>query len=318
LYDLDIYTPALTETTTQTTWSTDGKTMTNAKATWGVDSVIGSWTVSPYIEIWITSGTNVKTGDNNVRATVVSPTEITFNKSIKLDPGGATPSNVVYTLVEGTHVDFLQFFGNGAQNFEDVIIRNNLFYNSGIHQLAWISPATARIVNLTVENNIWRNTYDSGQDEVSARLGLYSSDNVIFRNNIVIGNLDFGSADTNVEFAGNIVSYFSPSTSEFTETDYNIINRGWYTASAHDTFIHPNSYSWDDWEDATFTGMFTDYANGDLRHASANSLGVGHSDPANSPSTDIRGKSRDSQPDAGCYEYIANGSIINESQSMVE
>jgi len=53
--------------------------------------------------------------------------------------------------------------------------------------------------------------------------------------------------------------------------------------------------------------MFTDYNNGDFTSAAPNSLPVGHGDPNNSSSVDILGYTRDSSPDAGCYEFGAEG-----------
>jgi len=92
IYDIEVYEPNLTETPTTTTWSDDGTTMMNPNATWGVNAPF-SWVTN--IEIYIKSGTNVKTGDNEVRVLqVVSPTEIILDKSIKLDPNGPAPSNV--------------------------------------------------------------------------------------------------------------------------------------------------------------------------------------------------------------------------------
>jgi hypothetical protein len=62
----------------------------------------------------------------------------------------------------------------------------------------------------------------------------------------------------------------------------------------------------DKWNAPAFTGIFTDYANGNFQHASASSLAVGHGDPLNYPSTDILGVSRVFPPDAGCYEYVSS------------
>jgi len=115
----------------------------------------------------------------------------------------------------------------------------------------------------------------------------------------------------NVTLVGNIVSYIDVySTAGLVDNDYNIFNRGYfsesYSVGSHTDFLYPGTNE-DKWNDPVFTGMFTDYNNGDFTSAAADSLPVGHGDPNNSTGEDILGYTRDASPDAGCYEYGAEG-----------
>jgi hypothetical protein len=307
LYDLYPYQPVLSENPTTTTWSSDGKTMNNPNATWGVSEPI-AWANN--VEIWIKSGTNAKTGDNDIRiASVDSPTQITLKTSIKSDPSGPAPSNVDYILIDQTHGDLIQVYAYATVS--NLTIRNNQFYDCE-GQYGNISPweSTSGGIgghNFLIENNLFWNSLTSGAEETNThKLYMDHIDHLTFRNNIILGNATF-TTDTNIAIYNNIIGYIYLKNVELSECDYNIYNRGFiespHTQGAHDTFFYPNQYAWDKWNDPRFTGIFADYYNGDFRHASADSLGVGHSDPINSPSIDILGNPRDAYPDAGCYEY---------------
>jgi len=315
VHDLYLYQPALTEIPTATTWSVDGKTMTNPSATWGVNASV-SWPVK--IEIRINSGTNVKTGDNDIRvATVVSPTEIVLDASVKLDAAGATPANVDYFFISQTHGDLFQV-GAGA-NTKNVTVRGNQFYDC-YSQFWWVNPLVAANPgsmggeNFLVENNLFWNSYASALEEEGQTITLQHIHGLIFRNNTAIGQLDFEYSD-NVQFYNNIVSYIRiTDTVNLLVNDYNIMNRGslWPPNNAigpHTTFFYPG-YSRDKWNDPIFTAIFADYANGDFQYASASSLGVGYGDQENHPATDILGHQRDTLPDVGCYEYDSGIIVI--------
>jgi len=269
VHDLYLYEPVLTETTTETIWSLDGKTMTNEDATWGVDSPIYTWI--NWVEIWITSGTNVKTGDNEIRvAAITSPTEIVFSKSIKLDPNGATPSNVVYKLIDKQHGDLLQVYRDTVTS--NITIRNNEFYDC-YGQSWWMTPSNAREPNgrggsnYLIENNLFWDTYTSGQEEYDRNTQISYIEGVTFRNNTVIGRLSLEECGK-VVFVGNVIGYIyttntHPSTNDF---DYNIYNRGAisnYSSGVHDTFLNPG-YSWTKWNASAFTNIFADYYGGNF------------------------------------------------------
>lgn len=299
IHDTYTYKPILSETPTETIWSADGKTMTSPDATWGVDEPV-NWGSegSSYIEIWITSGTNVITGDNDNGVLSASPTEVTFKKSIKLDPDGPTPSNVEYVLVTTQHVDTLQAYGV----ISNMVVRGNQFYDTYGHQLMWIE--TSGGTNNLYENNLFLGDSSSSDKEYGSCLGMNGDGgDMVFRNNTVTGRCRLVNYVNSV-FINNIISYtqISPDNT-FTEFDYNIFNRPGEPSQSgdHDTFLDGT------WDDPAFRAIFKDFPT-DLSPASADSLAVGHGDPGNYPISDILGVSRVSPPDAGCYEYISSDS----------
>lgn len=278
IHDLDIYYPTLQETPTDTTWSVDGKTMSNPDANWGSASEPFNWPVT--IEIVVVSGTNVNIGDNEVRvATVVSPTEIIFAKSIS---SGGQPSNVDYYLRDQTHGDLMQHTASTSSDSRNVTIRGNKLYDAGsgwafMHlQPQNTSNPDPNLIggyDWLIENNLCWNSYTDGQDEYDHPLNANYIDGLVFRNNTVIGRVST-KFDANVTLVGNIVGYIQVyGTAGLINNDYNIFNRGIitapYSAGANTTFLNPG-YNWDKWNAVEFTSIFADYDNGDFRHASSN------------------------------------------------
>jgi len=309
VHDLYIYRPTLSETPTATTWSADGKTMYNPNATWGTDEPIDCEDI---MEIHLISGTNIRTGSStgdyeNRIEEVVSPTEVRFKNSIKGDPDGVTPSNVDYHLIVQTHGDLMQFAGETS----NVTIRGNQFYDC-YGQILWIQPRKYNNPpkdigghNFLVENNLCWNSYTDSQEEYCGTVCFEHIDGLTVRNNTFIGRLRFYQiGDANLY--NNIVGYVQiGGSTAFTEHDYNIFCHGTFSdhsIGSNTTFLFPGN-SWDRWRDPAFTSIFADYDNGNFRHASVASLGVGHGDPANYSAADILGVSRSIPPDAGCYEY---------------
>ena len=285
--------------------------MYNPNANWGSASEPFAWPVT--IEIVVLSGNNVITGDKEVRvAEVVSPTEIKFDKSIKATPGGSAPSNVDYFLRDQVHGDLIQH-GIGGDS-PNVTIRGNKLYDIGngwsyMHLQVQNPGNPDRKIggyNWLIENNLCGDTPGDADEESGNPLNVRHINGLVFRNNIVIGRVQI-RFDDNVTLVNNIISYIDVwGDSDFIANDYNIFNRGVGPdpIGEYTTFFNPGGAA-DTWNDSAFTSIFADYANGDFRHASANSLGVGHGDPENYPISDILGASRVFPPDAGCYEYIS-------------
>ncbi len=315
LHDLYLHRPTLTETPTDTTWNEDGTVMTNASALW---NSAGDNLITRSMEIQVISGTNALIGDGeqhggNFSVSSVSQdgTQITLSRGIA---DGGQPSNVNYYIKSVAHTDLLQALA--YTDDYDVTIRGNQFYDTE-HQIWWINPHNSDNPgdmgghNFIIENNLCWRSYEDGQDEYKGTVLVSKIDGLVFKNNIVIGRLSIGVND-NVTFLNNIVSYiYVGATADLIKNDYNIINRGmWdtpYSSGGNTIFLNPG-YNWDRWNDPAFTGIFADYANGNFQHNSAESLGVGHGDPLNSPPIDLLKRSRDSRPDAGCYEYVS-GSV---------
>ena len=327
IHDIAIYVPTLSETSTDTTWSVDGLTMTNAAATWEVGEPF-PWVGN--IEIVVVSGNNVNVGDFEVQVdTVTSSTEIIFNKTIS---SGGQPSNVDYYLRSVTHGDLIQAGAATGANFYNITIRGNLLYDLTEPAWAYIhfeprnyaAPAPLEIGarEVLIENNVCWNNNDDGGEEYDHPLTLRHTDGLVFRNNIVLGRVA-PTRNENFEMVGNIIGYIQVlDDAGLTDNDYNIMNRGTFeapfSAGANSTFINPGTAE-ANWDDPVWTGIFTTFPSV-LTHASANSTGINHGDPNNYPLIDINQNVRGSSPDAGAYEYYAenpNPSVENPSVEII-
>ncbi len=296
VYNLVRYDPTLDETPTNTTWSPDGKTMTNANAHWNTP---GDTLVTTNMEIYVNSGTNVNTGDENCWvSSVVSDTEIILGKSI--GDGGGTPSNVDYRIQSSTHLDAAQAGSTSVS--DDVTISKNKFYN--VHgQICWFNPASSGGHNWLIENNLFYDVYTSAAGlggEENGTVRISAIDGLTFRNNIVIGSLEIDEGAANYTIVGNIISYADRWGAEGAIIDegYNIVNRRSNSFVFDETTIFLDGA----WDNATFRANFNDFDVNDFTHADSDACGVSHGDPNNYPLTDILGIDRDGSPDAGAYE----------------
>ncbi|MCK4628369.1 MAG: right-handed parallel beta-helix repeat-containing protein, partial [Sedimentisphaerales bacterium] len=316
VYDLEVYKPTLAETPTDTVFAANGLSMTNNNALWNT----AGDTFAAATELVVISGNNVKVNQDNVYVTIVSDTEITLSKTIA---DGGTPSNVNYYFRGLAHTDLMQANAPTTQS-DNVTVRGNKFYNSD-HQLVWLNPALAPSYteaaghNWLIENNLFYNTYTSATDEQTGTVRVSAIDGLIFRNNIVIGTLELARHSSNYTIAGNIISKAENwgNYGAIVAEGHNIINR----ADTDFDFADTTGFLDGDWNNPAFFALFVDSANGDFRHASASSLGVGHGDPANYPISDILGVYRSIPPDAGCYEYGGTPSqplISISDQSITE
>jgi parallel beta-helix repeat protein len=307
IHGLYVYRPTVVETPTSTTWSADGKTMTNPNAKW---KTAGDTLITTKMKVKPNSGNNTKVGYYNYDvASITSDTEIVLSSSIKLDPNGPAPSNVDYNILSVAHTDLMQIVSQ--VDHSGITIRGNQLYDqerTGDGNLWWINLEGVGGRNYLIENNLLWNIYTDEFDERRSYAKVGKVHGFVFRNNTIIGRADFGN-DSDAEVYNNIMSFvYFGSTAGLIKNDFNIINRLYYDSGypppdgGHNEVFH--YYSLAGWNDPAFTSIFANYANGDFRHASATSLGVGHGDPANYPLSDILGNSRDFSPDAGCYEYI--------------
>lgn len=241
---------------------------------------------------------------------------------------GRTYSNGTPVLNDFAHNDFIQGMAADDIKYElnNLIIRNNHLHHSDGDAMFLRGGYTSGYYNRNwvIENNL---VYDMGLRHANINalpmVVLHNVDGCIFRNNTLLcGKLltkkDSGAGKP-VKFTqctGNIIDIMAANVlqsgdgyTEFVYENYNIINQiayGSHTIDWGKNTILFNPYRKNPVSHAQFRALFTDYETADFTHASANSLGVGHGDPAKAPLKDIHGKVRDTRPDAGCYEYGAD------------
>ncbi|MCU0666914.1 MAG: right-handed parallel beta-helix repeat-containing protein, partial [Candidatus Omnitrophica bacterium] len=317
IYGMKLYAPVLAEVPTETTWSEDGTIMYNPNAKW---KTLGDNLLAPNLqEVYVVSGINVNTGDNEVLvAEVVSDTEVRFNKSIKLSSGGAAPSNVNYQIRSVAHLDLVQF-NKCATGIQGAVISGNKFYFPHGQVVWWnsVSPVDGKSANCTdflIENNLFVGDFDSADGENYSPIRVGATVGVIFRNNTVIGRLDFVES-SQIQVYNNIISYaqWSGSSSDIIREDHNLINRGSGNYNATTIFYdaawdNPNFY-------ALFKGGITARDNpgeDSFQHASDNTDAIGFSSLTDYASIDILGVSRGDVSDAGCYQYSVASVILGD------
>ena len=213
----------------------------------------------------------------------------------------------------GWHNDGVQF---NAVEINHVIIRGNkIHYTDGDAMFLRGDRWATGNSDWLVENNLIYDTVRAPTLAVSQyTVELFNCDSCVFRNNTIVGKGSVQAA-----WDGTYPMTFSVFTN-------NIINRitlntiaPWNTIITHEnnnilnTVIYGMAgYKWEeDTEilnsDVAMHALFNNYGSNDFTLAS-NSMAMDYGDSGHAPTIDILGVSRDSSPDAGCYEYILSDS----------
>jgi len=206
----------------------------------------------------------------------------------------------------GTHNDGIQFYDSNPRcDYNNMIVQSNKIYNVE-HQGLFLKPGSASSNNWLVENNLVYNVPASSSDE-SLAVWIYAADNVVFRNNTVIGKTWFengnGTLEVN-EITGNIIELLELSTEKGTTINYenyNIVNRRWIDMEDHIMGDHSVVLN----NRARFEALFNNYNANDFNLA-PNSIAINFGNQSYAPVSDILGNSRSFPPDAGCYEYVVS------------
>ncbi len=217
------------------------------------------------------------------------------------------PANIYFTP-SGTG-DFCHTDGFAIQAAShDITIQNNTFRGNGLYSVQnKIEPAAT---NITLTNNLFfTDTYGN-----AFMLLLAGINNTLNNNTFVYANGYLSSAiriidstaganvpaGQNLYIYNNILSGITWSSGETVHSDNNI----W--GSQPPSQINEGSNSR---VITNLTGVFVNRSADDFNLA-ATSSAINFGNSTYSLTTDILGNSRDSQPDAGCYEYGASSSSI--------
>lgn len=207
----------LVENPLTTIWNASGMVMTNPNSKWntsGDTQVYQNW------ELYVISGNNVITGDNDVGVVSVSNTQIILNKGIS---SGGLPLNVNYTLRSGSHSDGIQLFnadGAGATGpnvvpTNNISIKNNTIHGSTGQCVLWNGFSTLYYSsNISFVGNLM---YDCGGYSFWAEEtnGLVVENNTILDNYGGLGSVIFrGNKIRVTSVRNNIMGLFLPSISE--------------------------------------------------------------------------------------------------------
>ena len=214
-----------------------------------------------------------------------------------------------------------------AESFTNITIKNNKIINVGN-----IGIGLASCNNCTIENNVIFQQQSFGFTAIRAPDRARNSDDIMQTQLTIRNNSIYTSADgTGIELGtegdqhtivSNAIHYSG--SGRFTCFDLDLPASA-YTTIDNNTCYFPNALSSSEWEagsgttpspigawQATGFGVNSQYANPDFKDptlplvdlsplsSSSATVNAGHS---SSSSKDYRGKTRDSQPDAGAFEY---------------
>lgn len=198
---------------------------------------------------------------------------------------------------EGEHPDAISMC-----NVSDVIIRKNIICDQDSQGIYFYGNCTVQ--DVLVENNLLYDIWSSS-------IQTCNSTNLVIRHNTVVSNFDPNSAKQ-VQYGiyngdDNISSYNNLFIAFYKEIDVSWLNHGYNIAVYHlDNPIEPTSYFYNsmDAAQAELSSLFTaPDSNNYLLKAESKAIDFGTT-AWGYPATDILGNPRDTQPDAGCYEYI--------------
>jgi len=225
--------------------------------------------------VWLNGASDVTVEDNHIHHIIRPPGSSTHNDCLQISTAYASvnPENIV-------------------------IRRNNMHHSAG--QIVMINfIGDAYVSNMTFENNL---IYEGDvANEGAWEIHAYDVNGLTFVNNTGTGKFLFRSRVKFDHMTNNILETVDFEDAEVNDENYNIIKKWW---------IHvPPDYNQGDHtveleNDELFANLFVDYTNNDLQLKSG-SRAIDFGSAAHAPISDILGYSRDSSPDAGCYEYIS-------------
>ncbi len=159
-----------------------------------------------------------------------------------------------------------------------------------VNNLIYTNVAHGSIITCTADVNLYNNTI-TGQLRIFAGHSAGTNRNTVVSNmyNNIIGSLshegDASGYTINVEHHGNNIFGNNPNGAP---------------GPTHPFYVHTTEIA-----SHNINSLFVNAANNDFNLA-PNSAAINFGNPNYGPSSDILGHSRDSSPDAGCYEYVGS------------
>ncbi len=157
----------------------------------------------------------------------------------------------LYSLPDsGAHTDLIQVgYGSGTT---DLTIRGNIGYNTE-GQMTWLNVGNGK--NFTIENNLFYKPQGSIDTEHGSPFQIGGVENLLFKNNTIIGKFTPGNVFGDVRFLNNLISMvaWDISNVEVVEESNNIVSRmgyGMYEEYSPDAFF--------DWSNSSI--LLTDFS----------------------------------------------------------
>lgn len=218
-----------------------------------------------------------------------------------------------------------------AEGFSNVVIRGNRLYNFGFASISVNACNTCTIENNLIVNrqNSWQNSIQIPDNQRGANDLPMTA--VTIRNNTIYNTsnaqsrgIDMDGEGTNHVVVGNVIYYTG--TGNFTCLKANLSPSA-YTSIDNNLCYFPNASANSEWESGSGTSPtplaawravagfggnsayanpnFTDAANNDFTSTNSSGAMVGKGHPTLSAPLDLKRKNRDTQPDAGAFEFGA-------------
>ncbi len=199
----------------------------------------------------------------------------------------------------GYHCDMIQWSASGAR---DLIFRRNIIRDSSGVQGIFLERKGDVCTDVTIEDNL---IYGLNTD--SAYVYVKGYEGVTIRHNTLVKEAGEGGSTIRIDddTAGNngqAENIHNNITSGLNVEDGSVKNESHNICSGF-SGITPSGSSL---TLANLSGLFVDFYGQDFRLVEG-SRAIDFGDPDQGTETDIAGKARDSQPDAGCYEGVSDG-----------
>ena len=190
--------------------------------------------------------------------------------------------NTMYNTLQwdpSAHPDGIQFYAASGNNFRECVFARNTMRSLGVQGL-FIHGDNGRFIDGLIENNL---IYGCGGNATN----IANTYNTVIRNNTILGYASISASSELVQVYNNIIygSY---------------VLKDWVKGTEPHTYMYQQ-----DQKETMLYELFNDPGNGDysLRESC---LAADYCPASPAPVNDKLDQTRDSMPDAGCYEYMGD------------